>query len=66
MSKSIKNPFRLKRIIAYINMLSRRTRYSISGKYKKERAIDGEIVWVKKEIEKEQEKENNNGKKANK
>lgn len=60
MSKSIKNPFRLKRIIAYINMLSRRTRYTISGKYKKERAIDGEIVWVKKE------KENNNGKKANK
>ena len=62
MSKSIKNPFRLKRIIAYINMLSRRTRYSISGKYKKERAIDGEIVWVKKGAK----KENNNGKKANK
>lgn len=48
MSKSIKNPFRLKRMIAYVNMVSRRTRYTISGKYKKSKSIDGETIWVKK------------------
>lgn len=47
MSKSIKNPFRLKRIIATVNMYKRRARGILSGK-KKSKSIDGETIWVKK------------------
>ena len=43
----VKNPFRLKRIIATVNMYKRRGRGILSGK-KKSKSIDGETIWVKK------------------
>ena len=42
---SIKNPFRLKRIIATIQMYGRRIKYRLAGKTKS-KAIDGETIWV--------------------